>query len=60
MYGSRRYFQLLPKICIYHGVDTAGEQAICEHPGFEVLDWDTKKNMLYNREELLKNWFLVK
>ena len=39
--------------------DTAAGQAICEHAGFEVLDWDTKKNMLYNREELLNNWFLV-
>ena len=40
--------------------DTAAGQAICEHAGFEVIDWDTKKNMLYNREELLNNWFLVK
>ena len=40
--------------------DTAAGQAICEHAGFKVLDWDTKKNMLYNREELLNNWFLVK
>jgi len=40
--------------------DTAAGQAICEHAGVEVLDWDTKKNMLYNREELLNNWFLVK
>ena len=39
--------------------DTAAGQAICEHAGFEVLDWETKKNMLYNREELLNNWFLV-
>ncbi len=39
--------------------DTAAGQAICEHAGFEVIDWDTKKNMLYNREELLNNWFLV-
>jgi len=39
--------------------DTAAGQAICEHAGFEALDWDTKKNMLYNREELLNNWFLV-
>ena len=39
--------------------DTAAGQAICEHAGFKVLDWDTKKNMLYNREELLNNWFLV-
>ena len=40
--------------------DTAAGQAICEHAGFKVVDWDTKKNMLYNREELLNNWFLVK
>lgn len=40
--------------------DTAAGQAICEHAGFEVLDWKTKKTMLYNREELLNNWFLVR
>ena len=40
--------------------DTAAGQAICEHAGVEVIDWDTKKNMLYNRKELLNNWFLVK
>ena len=40
--------------------DTAAGQAICEHAGLEVIDWGTKKNMLYNREELLNNWFLVK
>jgi 3'(2'), 5'-bisphosphate nucleotidase len=39
--------------------DTAAGQAICEHSGFQVIDWDTKKTMLYNREELLNNWFLV-
>ena len=39
--------------------DTAAGQAICEHAGFNVIDWDTNKNMLYNREELLNNWFLV-
>jgi 3'(2'), 5'-bisphosphate nucleotidase len=40
--------------------DTAAGQAICEHAGFEVIDWSTKQGMLYNREELLNNWFLVK
>ena len=40
--------------------DTAAGQAICEHAGFEVIDWGTKENMLYNRKELLNNWFLVK
>lgn len=40
--------------------DTAAGQAICEHSGFKVLDWNTKEKMLYNRKELLNNWFLVK
>ena len=40
--------------------DTAAGQAICEHSGFQVIDWFSKENMLYNRKELLNNWFLVK
>jgi 3'(2'), 5'-bisphosphate nucleotidase len=40
--------------------DTAAGQAICEHAGFQVIDWSTKEKMLYNREELLNNWFLVR
>ncbi|WP_400076764.1 3'(2'),5'-bisphosphate nucleotidase CysQ [Winogradskyella sp. R77965] len=40
--------------------DTAAGQAICEHAGFEVIDWDTKKRILYNREDLLNSWFLVR
>ena len=40
--------------------DTAAGQAICEHAGFQVIDWKTKEGMLYNREELLNHWFLVK
>ncbi len=39
--------------------DTAAGQAICEHAGFQVIDWESKKSMLYNRKELLNNWFLV-
>ena len=40
--------------------DTAAGQAICEHAGFEVIDWNTKERMLYNREALFNGWFLVK
>lgn len=40
--------------------DTAAGQAICEHAGYKVIDWVAKEDMLYNREELLNNWFLVK
>ncbi|BAO76184.1 3'(2'),5'-bisphosphate nucleotidase CysQ [Winogradskyella sp. PG-2] len=39
--------------------DTAAGQAICEHSGCKVIDWDTKEPMLYNRKKLLNNWFLV-
>jgi len=39
--------------------DTAAGQAICEHAGFDVMDWKTKETMKYNREQLLNNWFLV-
>lgn len=39
--------------------DTAAGQAICNHAGFTVMDWKTKKPMRYNRENLLNNWFLV-
>ncbi|MCL8006636.1 3'(2'),5'-bisphosphate nucleotidase CysQ [Gelidibacter japonicus] len=39
--------------------DTAAGQAICEQAGVEVLDWNSKKNMTYNREDLLNPWFIV-
>ena len=39
--------------------DTAAGHAICEHAGFQVMEWDTKKTILYNRKDLLNNWFLV-
>lgn len=40
--------------------DTAAGQAICTYAGKTVFDYRTKNEMLYNREELLNNWFLVK
>jgi 3'(2'), 5'-bisphosphate nucleotidase len=39
--------------------DTAAGQAICKMAGFKVIDYETKKEMVYNRENLLNNWFLV-
>ena len=39
--------------------DTAAGQAICEHAGFRVIDWQTKEDLLYNRPKLLNNWFVV-
>ncbi len=40
--------------------DTAAGQAICEHAGFQLIDIKTNDQMLYNREDLLNNWFIVK
>jgi len=40
--------------------DTAAGQAICMAAGCDVIDQSTGKTMIYNREELLNNWFLVK
>ena len=39
--------------------DTAAGQAICEAAGLQVIDQGTQKPMLYNREDLLNNYFLV-
>ena len=39
--------------------DTAAGQAICEHAGFKVLDYNTNKPIKYNREKLLNSWFIV-
>ena len=40
--------------------DTAAGQAICMYAGKTVFDHKTNEPMLYNRENLLNNWFLVK
>ncbi len=40
--------------------DTAAGNAICIGAGKTVLDWETKQDMVYNRKELLNNWFLVR
>ncbi|XOV67083.1 MAG: 3'(2'),5'-bisphosphate nucleotidase CysQ [Fluviicola sp.] len=39
--------------------DTAAGQAICNHSGCSVINWETKQPLLYNRENLLNPWFLV-
>ncbi len=40
--------------------DTAAGQAICEIANKEVIDYTTNKSLLYNKENLLNNWFIVK
>ena len=39
--------------------DTAAGQCICECAGFKVKDLKTEKDMNYNRQKLLNNWFIV-
>ena len=39
--------------------DTAAGQAIAIASGANVINWETKKRMLYNKENLLNTWFLV-
>jgi 3'(2'), 5'-bisphosphate nucleotidase len=40
--------------------DTAAGHAIAKFAGKQFIDWTTKKEMTYNRENLTNNWFLVK
>lgn len=39
--------------------DTAAGQAICEVAGKNVIDYSTNKTLLYNKQDLLNNWFIV-
>lgn len=39
--------------------DTAAGQAIANASGATVINWETKENMNYNKENLLNSWFLV-
>ena len=39
--------------------DTAAGQAICEISGKQVIDYATNKSLLYNKQNLLNNWFTV-
>lgn len=39
--------------------DTAAGHAIASAAGKSILDYKTQKEMVYNREELLNNWFIV-
>jgi len=40
--------------------DTAAGQVICNEAGFELIDQSTNAEMLYNRDNLLNNSFVVK
>ena len=39
--------------------DTAAAQAVCLEAGRRVIQHDTKKDLTYNREDMLNPWFIV-
>ena len=39
--------------------DTAAGHAICKFAGCKLTDLETKQEMIYNRQELTNNWFIV-
>jgi 3'(2'), 5'-bisphosphate nucleotidase len=39
--------------------DIAAGHAVCKFSGKKVVDISTTKEMIYNRENLLNNWFIV-
>lgn len=39
--------------------DIAAGHAVCKFSGKNVIDFSTTKEMIYNRENLLNNWFIV-
>lgn len=39
--------------------DTAAGQAICEVAGKKVIDYTTNRTLLYNKPDLINNWFIV-
>ena len=39
--------------------DIAAGHAIVKHAGKKLIDYKTKKEMIYNRKNLLNNWFIV-
>lgn len=39
--------------------DTAAGQAICEIAGKSVIDYTTNQSLLYNKPNLLNNWFII-
>ncbi len=40
--------------------DTAAGQAIAENAGCKVLQYDTNEPLIYNKENLLNPWFVVR
>jgi 3'(2'), 5'-bisphosphate nucleotidase len=51
---------IYPRLSLSSEWDTAAGQAIVEGAGFQVVTYETKERMSYNKEELINPWFIVK
>ncbi|MGD9978544.1 MAG: 3'(2'),5'-bisphosphate nucleotidase CysQ [Bacteroidales bacterium] len=51
---------IYPRLSLSSEWDTAAGQAIVEGSGFQVVTYETNERMVYNKEELLNPWFIVK
>ncbi|MDC7218872.1 MAG: 3'(2'),5'-bisphosphate nucleotidase CysQ [Spirochaetales bacterium] len=51
--------QLYPRLGPTMEWDTAAAHGVCREAGAAVIDFETKEEMKYNRENLLNNYFLV-
>lgn len=52
--------QVYPRIAPTMEWDTAAAHAIAKYAGCEVLNFETKKELVYNKENLLNPFFIVK
>ena len=53
------YADIYPRFAPTMEWDTAAGQAICKAVGLQIIDQKTGAEMLYNRENLLNNYFMV-
>ena len=61
MHGGRRgVADIYPRYAPTMEWDTAAGQAIAEFSGAQVIDYETKKSLVYNKQELKNPWFTVK
>ncbi|MGE0078789.1 MAG: 3'(2'),5'-bisphosphate nucleotidase CysQ [Bacteroidales bacterium] len=49
-----------PRLSLSSEWDTAAGQAIVEGAGFHVITYEDNERMMYNKEELINPWFIVK
>jgi len=51
---------IYPRVAPTMEWDTAAGHAICQAAGYSVTQWETNKELTYNKENLLNPYFLVR